>query len=125
MILVDHVAAAAALATAMRYRPRAWLAFVASSTLIDLDHYPSAARRYGVNNPLDGARYGLTGRIPGWDANDPRYPLHVSRPLHNPATIAALAVAAWRWRLGRPLALGMLLHLLLDVVDMLNARITR
>ena len=125
MILVDHVAAATGLATIMNYRPRTWLAFVAGSTLIDLDHYPSAAQRYGVVNPVDGARYGLTGRIPGWDANDPRYPLHVNRPLHNPAIIAALAFAAWQSCRLRPLALGMLLHLFLDVVDTLNARITK
>jgi hypothetical protein len=125
VILVDHLAAAAGLAIAMKYGPRASLAFVAGSTLIDLDHYPSAARRYGITSLLEGARYGLTGRIPSWDANDPRYPLHVRRPFHNPTTVASLAFLAWRWPSGRPLVLGMLVHLLLDAIDMLNARLTK
>lgn len=125
MILVDHLAAAAATTALLRCRRGVGLAFIVGSTLIDLDHYPSAARRYGLINPLDGIRFGLTGRIPGWDPNDPRYPVHVRRPMHHPAFVVTLGITAWLWCRTRPLALGMLMHLFLDLVDMLNTRITR
>lgn len=115
MHLVDHAGSAAALATLTRLRPRAWLEFVAASVLIDLDHFPGAARKYGVTNPLDGARFAITGRMPGWAANDARYPVDVRRPLHRIDVALGLALLALLSRRFRPLAMGLLWHLFLDV----------
>ena len=116
MQVIDHVASAAALATLAGLKPRRWLAFVTASTLIDLDHYPGALRHYALRNPLDGARYALTGRVPGWRPNDPRYPPDVERPLHRPEAAAGLLALALWWPRARPVAVGMLWHLLLDLV---------
>ncbi|MBM4436267.1 MAG: hypothetical protein FJ029_03310 [Actinobacteria bacterium] len=120
MHLVDHATSAAALATFAGLRPGRWLAFVAASVLIDLDHYPSGVRLYGLGNPLDGMRFALTGRIPGWRPNDPRYPLHARRALHRVDVAIGLLALALLSRRARPAALGVLWHLVLDLVALLN-----
>ncbi len=117
--LTDHIATAAGLATLAGLDRRRWLVFVASSTLIDLDHYAGAARKYDVRNPLDGAVYALTGRLPGWSDTDPRYPLDVPRPAHSVVVSVALLPLAVLAPRSRPLALGTLWHLALDILDLL------
>ncbi len=117
--LTDHIATAAGLATLVGLDRRRWLVFVASSTLIDLDHYVGAARKYDVRKPLDGAVYALTGRLPGWRDSDPRYPLDVPRPAHSvPVTVVLILLTVLVPRI-RPLALGALWHLALDVLELL------
>ncbi len=122
MHLIDHVASAAALATLVGWKRPQWLGFVAASTLIDLDHFPGAGRRYGLRSPLQGAQYALSGRVPGWAPNDPRYPLRVRRPLHKTQVALALVGLALVSRRARPLALGVIWHLLLDLTQMLTWR---
>ena len=119
MQLTDHIATAAGLATLAGLNRRRWLVFVMSSTFIDLDHYVGAARKYGLRNPLDGAVYALTGRVPGWRDSDPRYPLDVPRPAHSVPVAVALVLLAVLAPRGRPLALGALWHLALDILDLL------
>lgn len=99
--------------------------FVVGATAIDLDHYPGAVRRYGLRNPLDGFRFAFTGRVPGWAPHDSRYPVVVQRPLHRPEIALGLVVLGLSWRPLRPLALGLLWHLALDLFDILADRRTR
>jgi hypothetical protein len=122
MHTIDHLSSAALLATLAGLEPRRWLLFVATSTLVDLDHYPGAARRYGLRNPLDGARYALAGRVPGWQPNDRRYPLRVGRPLHGPQTVVGGLVLALLLRPARLIVVAVLWHLLLDLIHKLTFR---
>ena len=88
--------------------------FVVGATAIDLDHYPGAVRRFA-----------FTGRVPGWAPHDSRYPVVVQRPLHRPEIALGLVVLGLSWRPLRPLALGLLWHLALDLFDILADRRTR
>lgn len=96
--------------------------FVAGSVLIDLDYYPGAIKKYGIRNPIDGCVFALTGNLPGLAADDPQRPIEIDRPLHRIET--AIGLLALLIRRARPAALGLLLHLALDVLDIMTDRRT-
>lgn len=120
----DHAAASFIAAALLRLTRQEFLEFVAGSVLIDLDHYPGAIKKYGVRNPMDGVVFAVTDDLPGLAANDPRRPIEVDRPLHRIETAIGLGLLALLIRRARPAALGLLLHLALDVLEIMTDRRT-
>ena len=103
----DHVvisAAAAALA-ALPWGPRA-LGLWAGGVLIDVDHYVWYCLRQRRLNPVAAVRF--------FNQADP--PTHsATRALHSPVVLSAALIAGSRRRALLPAAMGMALHVALDV----------
>ena len=125
MRFVDHVVIALASSEIMRLRGARRAKFVAASVLIDLDHYPGAIRKYGVQNPLRGAVFALTGDLPGLESEDLRRPIAVDRPLHRIEVMFGLGLLAMFVPAVRPIVFGIGLHFVLDLADVLVDRQAR
>ena len=124
MRTADHAAAGFIAASLLPFTRQESVEFVAGSVFIDLDHYPGAIKKYGIRNPIDGCVFALTGTLPGLAADDPRRPIDVARPFHRIETAIGLGLLALLIRRARPAALGVLLHLALDVLDIVTDRRT-
>lgn len=119
MRFVDHLAIGLVSAELMQLRGLRQAVFVAASVFIDLDHYPGAIRKYGVQNPLRGAIFALTGDLPGLKYDDQNKPIAVDRPLHRIQVALVLSLLAMFVSAARPVVLGVGLHFVLDLADVL------
>ncbi len=103
----DHIAlSSAGAAVASPWVGRRVLSAGAASVLIDVDHYLWFAVRERHLNPLSAIRF-----FNQVDASDRR----AARLLHHPLTLASMTLLAKRRRWALPIAVGMALHVGLDV----------
>jgi hypothetical protein len=102
----DHVLiSAAAAGLAAPFLRCGAVGLVAGGVLIDVDHYAWFCLRQRHFSPLAAARF--------FGQADP--PQHAAtRALHAPAALAAATLLGLRYRLLRPVVLGMILHATLD-----------
>jgi hypothetical protein len=124
MRTADHAAAGFIATSLLPFTRHESVEFVAGSVLIDLNYYPGAIKKYGIRNPIDGCVFALTGNLPSLAADDPQRPIEIDRPLHRIETAIGLGLLALLIRRARPAALGLLLHLALDVLDIMTDRRT-
>lgn len=117
MRIHTHILTSAALGLALyRRRPARALLLLAGGVLLDTDHYLLFALRSGVWNPLSAWRYDRWRNTPR-AAGDKRTRYGPLRSIFHQAQLT-LPIAwglAWRWPALRPLALGVTLHLALDL----------
>jgi hypothetical protein len=103
----DHIALSTVSAALLsRWAGRGVLGFWAGSVLIDADHYAWYALRQRRPNPLAAVRF----------FNEPHPPQHAAtRLLHSPVALLAVLLLGRRYRQLLPVALGMSVHVALDV----------
>jgi hypothetical protein len=117
MRLRTHILTSALLAIALYPRaPRKAALLLAGGVLLDVDHYLLYALRSGDWNPLSALRYDRWRHQP-IAANDRRRRYGSLRSILHTArvTIPLVWLMGWRWSALRPLAIGVTLHLALDV----------
>lgn len=110
------LAGAAAGIVAYPREPRKALIVMLAGVLIDVDHYILYAARSGDWSPIGALRYDRWRKRPIRPGDTrPRYG-SLRSVLHRPLlTIPLAGVLALAWPAARPLALGLTLHLLMDV----------
>jgi hypothetical protein len=103
----DHVVLSTASSVMLgRRRGRRAIAFWAAAIGVDVDHYVWFCLRRRRLNPLAAARF----------FNQPEAPQHArTRLLHQPLALLAIALLAVRRRGAREVAMGMAMHIVLDL----------
>jgi hypothetical protein len=102
----DHIALSTAGAALLHPRRRGALGLWAGSVLVDIDHYLWFCLKERRCNPVAAMRF----------FNEPHPPQHAAtRILHSPAALLAVLIISGRRREVLPAALGMALHVVLDV----------
>jgi hypothetical protein len=117
MRLRTHILTSALLGAALYSRaPRKAALLVAGGVLLDVDHYLLYALRSGNWSPLSALRYNRWRKQP-ITVGDRRRRYGSLRSIFHTArvTLPLVWLFGWRWPALRPLAIGVTLHLALDI----------
>jgi len=117
MRLRTHILTSALLGAALYPRaPRKAALLLAGGVLLDADHYLLYALRSGNWNPLSALRYDRWRNQP-LKTGDRRRRYGSLRSIFHTArvTLPLVWLLGWRWPVLRPLAIGVMLHLALDI----------